>query len=91
LVAELAQGRLQDQHLFFNAQLAAEYISSAGNLWQGNGFPIFSGFSPSVYFDEVIQWVVQESQSEYDGIEFIVKQVSLTAHRPDGSAAEVES
>jgi hypothetical protein len=91
LVAELLGGCLQQQHLFRNPGQAAEYISRTGRLWQGESFPVFMGLSASVYFDRVLQWVVDKDYREYDGVEFIVKHIYLSQHRADGSAVEVES
>jgi hypothetical protein len=91
LVAELLGGCLEQQHLFRNAHQAAEYISKTGRLWQGESFPVFLGFSPSDYFEKVLQWIMEKDYREYDGIEFIVKHVYLSQHRSDGSAVEVES
>lgn len=91
LVAELLGGCLQQQHLFRDPDRAAEYISKTGRLWQGESFPVFMGLSASVYFDKVLQFVVDKDYREYDGVEFIVKHVYLSQHRSDGSAVEVES
>lgn len=94
LVAELWAGVLQNQFLFYDPRLAAEYISRIGGSY-GDEFPKFVGMSPHQYFDLIVRWVVERSGpgygcDSYDGFEFIVTRVSLNEIGPVGAAAELD-